>query len=408
MTGFFSHRPATTFAALLAAFFLFLGAACSEGTPDADSFQLLASPVNGGAGRAFHAAVPVSGSNDVLLVGGQGAEPDGLPLVDPQYGERFIYSSRSFAPETGLSAAVGRVDPVAAQVPSGTLVAGGQATGVVDTAMAPDYLGSTLAVADGETYSPGGGTIGFTLAGGANGGALVSDGSALYLIGGRDETNALSNKILVWNDGTRQFDDTLDTLANARERHSATLLSTGDILIVGGWGVGGVPLATAELYDPGVGVAAAGPPLAPRAEHTATASADGTQVLLFGGFKAVDTVLAGIETAEVYDVASDSFTVVPTVVATAPTSRVYHTATLLGNGDIAIIGGITDGGVLTPVVDLFKPATGLFHQSADLMNAARFGHTATRLSDGSVLVAGGMSGPAVMVSAAERYIPELP
>ncbi len=405
MTGFFPYRLPTAVAALLAGVLLVAGAACTDGTPDADTFQLLASPVGGGTGRAFHAAVPVPGSDDVLLVGGQGAA--GLALVDDFYGERFRFAGRNFTPEVGLLSAFGRVDPVAAQVTGGVVVTGGQVIGVIDTATAPDYLGSSIAVADGEHYAPPTGiTTGFTLTGGANGAALVSDGTDLYLIGGRDSGNNLSDAILVW-DGA-QFIDTTDALLVARERHSATLLSSGDILIVGGWGTGAVPLQTAELYDPLTGnVTNAATPQAPRAEHTATASADGTRVLLFGGFKGVDTVLTAIETAELYTVGG-TFTVVPPVAATAHMSRVYHTATLLGNGDIAIMGGITDGSILTPVADLFKPATGLFHQSNDSLNAPRFGHTATRLADGSVLIAGGMSGPTVMISAAERYIPELP
>lgn len=406
MTGFFPYRIPTAVAALLAGMLLVAGAACTDGAADADTFQLLASPVGGGTGRAFHAAVPVPGSDDVLLVGGQAA--DGLALADDFYGERFRFAGRNFTPEVGLLSAFGRVDPVAAQVTGGVVVTGGQVIGVIDTAMAPDYLGSSIAVADGETYLPMTGTTGFTLTGGANGAALVSDGTDLYLIGGRDDTNALSTAIRVWNDGTGQFDATGDTLNDARERHSATLLSSGDILIVGGWGAGAVPLQTAELYDPLTGnVTPIPPPLAPRAEHTATASADGTRVLLFGGFKGVDTVLTAIETAELYTVGG-TFTVVPPVAATVHTSRVYHTATRLGNGDIAIVGGITDGSILTPVADLFKPATGLFHQSNDSLNAPRFGHTATLLADGSVLIAGGMSAPTVMISVAERYIPELP
>ena len=41
------------------------------------------------------------------------------------------------------------------------------------------------------------------------------------------------------------------SLATARERHTATLLSNGKVLVAGGDGVDHIPLGSAELYDSG-------------------------------------------------------------------------------------------------------------------------------------------------------------
>jgi len=63
--------------------------------------------------------------------------------------------------------------------------------------------------------------------------------------------------------------------------------------------------------------------------------------------------------------------------------RWYHTATLLPNGKVLVVGG--DDSTIT---ELYDPATGTWNQTGRL-GAARSTHTATLLPNGKVLVAGG-------------------
>ncbi|HEY8009490.1 MAG TPA: kelch repeat-containing protein [Rudaea sp.] len=73
------------------------------------------------------------------------------------------------------------------------------------------------------------------------------------------------------------------------------------------------------------------------------------------------------------------------------TPRLSHTATLLANGKVLVVGGVPSGTLPTPVLDsaeLYDPATGLW-SAAGHMSTARFGHIAVALPDGRALIVGG-------------------
>jgi Galactose oxidase, central domain len=75
------------------------------------------------------------------------------------------------------------------------------------------------------------------------------------------------------------------------------------------------------------------------------------------------------------------------------TARFGHTATLLSDGKVLIVGGVESGDTVsqtTPTTELYDPATGTFTPTGSLA-VARAGHTATLLNDGKVLIAGGLT-----------------
>jgi hypothetical protein len=186
------------------------------------------------------------------------------------------------------------------------------------------------------------------------------------------------------------------SLNEARYLHTATLLSDGKVLVVGGFYAGFV-LASAELYDPATRKWNATDGLnGPRARHTATLLKDG-KVLIVGG---VDGSFKGsLNGAELYDPKNERWS----VTGSLNTPRFGHTATLLKNGKVLVAGGgeIIDWDETRPLdtVELYDPDTGLWSLTGNL-NTAVESHTATLLQNGKVLVLGTWRG------SAELYDPD--
>jgi N-acetylneuraminic acid mutarotase len=84
------------------------------------------------------------------------------------------------------------------------------------------------------------------------------------------------------------------------------------------------------------------------------------------------------------------------------TKRESHTATLLDDGKVLVVGGNVHLGLLDSA-ELYDPMTGVWRPTGSL-NVAREFHAATRLADGRVLVVGGYSQPNTLASA-ELYDP---
>jgi hypothetical protein len=183
--------------------------------------------------------------------------------------------------------------------------------------------------------------------------------------------------------------------------HTATMLLTGKVLIAGGSSTTTVH-ASAELHDPSQGVfTAASDMTTARENHTATLLTDGT-VLIVGGRDLAGKSLAS---AELYDAVSGTF--VATGSMSSSLGRSFHTATLLCDGSVLIVGGNDSDGNSTAEVERYLPAERRFVPAGRLTSSAgRVFHTATLLCDGRVLVAGGMenvSGKSNTLQTAEIY-----
>lgn len=109
----------------------------------------------------------------------------------------------------------------------------------------------------------------------------------------------------------------------------------------------------------------------PRADHTATLLRDG-RVLVVGGFP------SGLHPAEIFDPIALTWTPSP-----IHATRYYHTATLLADGRVLVVGGIGGNGA-----EIFDPASGTWSLTNPPIHE-RSRHTATLLDNGLVLVAGG-------------------
>ncbi|MGN6734571.1 MAG: Kelch repeat-containing protein, partial [Candidatus Binatia bacterium] len=133
-----------------------------------------------------------------------------------------------------------------------------------------------------------------------------------------------------------------------------------------------------------------------RRGHTATLLQDG-KVLIVGG----DNQTGIIGQAEIYDPATRNFTAGPSL----QTARTDHAAIALPDGRVLVIGGSDQNGPLTSS-EIYNPLTGSFTSGAS-MTAPRSGHTVTALSNGNILIAGGdAAGSAEIYNpAAESFSP---
>jgi hypothetical protein len=129
--------------------------------------------------------------------------------------------------------------------------------------------------------------------------------------------------------------------------------------------------------------------------HTATLLADG-KVLVVGG-RNPDISFAS---AELYDPATGNWT--PT--GSLTTGRYLHTATLLADGKVLVAGGYLRSSGPLASAELYDPATGIWTLTGSL-HTARYFHTATLLPDGEVLVVGGADVDGFTVGSAELYNP---
>ena len=233
---------------------------------------------------------------------------------------------------------------------------------------------------------------------------LLQDGRVLITGGVTGDPPAASGSILLASyDGAITADTSSGVLASAelydpatntfsrtgsmhsiRDHHTATLLSDGRVLVVGGGGEGYASRTEVELYDPKTGTfSRTGPMKTGRWLHTATLLQDG-RVLIAGGRSPQDSTY---RTAEVYDPGTGKFR------SSGPleTDRQQHTATLLSDGRVLVTGGYRsdgqDWGVLSSA-ELYDPGTGTF-TSIGSIGDKRMGHTATLLNDGRVLIVGG-------------------
>ena len=232
---------------------------------------------------------------------------------------------------------------------------------------------------------------------------VLADGRIL-VAGGFDYADIALASASVFDPTTATFKPT-GSLARARGLDTATLLADGRVLVSGGGDAGwvhpGPYLASAELYDPASGTfSPTGSLTTTRTVHSATLLADG-RVLVIGGNEATDQPTVS---AELYDPATGTFSPTGSMAA----ARALHSATLLADGRVLVTGGAQDAWTYSKAflnsAEVYDPQSGRFSPTGS-MEFPRAGHTATLLSDGRVLVAGGGSTASGGFTSAELYDP---
>ncbi len=181
-------------------------------------------------------------------------------------------------------------------------------------------------------------------------------------------------------------------MSTPRTGHTATLLKDGRVLVVGGGDYHyrgfSATRATAEIYDPASDTWSQGGMLGtPRVGHTATLLTDG-RVLVIGGSQHPEQPLA---TAELYDPRTNAWT----SAGAMRTLHLGHQAVLLPSGQVLVMGGVALGpdrsAVALDTTERYDPATNTWAAAAP-MTRPRAGLTATPLRDGRIFVTGGSLG----------------
>ncbi|PTL79540.1 kelch repeat-containing protein [Vitiosangium sp. GDMCC 1.1324] len=225
-------------------------------------------------------------------------------------------------------------------------------------------------------------------------GTWVSNGNLLTARSSHTATLLNSGEVLVVSDSTAEVFNPYGKTSQAtgapiypRIRHTATRLSSGKVLVAGGW-IGTEPLYwrhSAEVFDPATGTWTATDFMTtPRGNHTATLL-DSGKVLVVGGdstnFETGSNKETG--TAELYDPATNAWSSAGTAGA-----RARHAATLLYSGKVLVTGGRYSSVGELMDAQVYDPATNTWTQ-VPAMPGARTGHLAIRLYSGNVMVVGG-------------------
>jgi N-acetylneuraminic acid mutarotase len=226
--------------------------------------------------------------------------------------------------------------------------------------------------------------------------ATLLPNGKLLVVGGFNGTVRLTTAEL-YNPATGLWTAT-GAMTTGRTTQTVTLLSNGKVLVVGGHVTSSGSTSTCELYDPATGTwTATGALTTPRGNHTATLLLNG-KVLVVGGFNR--NTSSAVATAELYDPATGTWTATGSLAA----ARDFHTATLLLNGKVLVAGGALDAGGNSSLssAEVYDPAAGTWTVIGSMLST-RQAHTATLLRDGRVLVAGGYD--LGFISGAEIYNP---
>jgi len=340
----------------------------------------LDSPINGprnnmSSPRYQHTATLLADGR-VLVAGGYASYFNLLASADV-----FDPSIRMFSP-TG-SMVTPRSSHTATLLPNGqVLIAGG--------------FSGAAALSSAELFDPATGI--FTPTGSLNiarqghNATLLPNGTVLIAAGG-------STTAELYDPATGVFTET-GTLSVPRYKGTATLLGNGKVLFTGGTDGFGFYAATAELFDPTTGTfSATGSMSTARAYHTASPLNNGT-VLVAGGYNST----IAFSSTEIYDPASGVFTPAGAMF----TGRSTHAATVLPNGKVLMSGGFGQTGYLN-TGEILDPVSGGFVMPGLLGTEHYPGpgveHTAVLMGNGQVLIVGGFFRDLPLLGA-ELFLPQ--
>ena len=318
----------------------------------------------------YHTSTYLAETNNVLITGGVG-----LTSM-----EIFVSSNRSFRRTIDMTQSrMGHVaDRLATHV---LLIAGNTSADLYD--LITETINQTMSISTPRFY--------FSST------AIEVHGIVNVLLFG-GVANATGTTYLptvdVYNNERNTFN--LTRMSSARYYHTVTPIPNGNVIIAGGSPFKPIIVDTMEMYNSSsntfqnltVRMSSL------RYYHTATYIPSIQSILFAGGSS---TTSNSLNTYELFNVTTLKFVRNGTMLQT----RTAHTATLLNNGQVLLVG--SDPASQTP--EVFDPTTFTFRKAAN-QTVGRAYHSATLLgSSGQVLICGGKASSGVILNSCEIYYP---
>ena len=176
----------------------------------------------------------------------------------------------------------------------------------------------------------------------------LSINGVITVFGGYRDEQTATDTVEIYDEATSTFRFANSTMLEPRAEHTVTVLRDGRVLIAGGIStVGGPPLATTEYYDPATETFKPAPPmLEARRWHAASPLVGAENVLVSGGFGAGGAPIASVERF----IGATWITVDRLAVPTAQHVQVQMNfdITYIGVGNLQGIGAFYDGIQLSP------------------------------------------------------------
>ena len=193
---------------------------------------------------------------------------------------------------------------------------------------------------------------------------------------------------------------TTTSSSGARTFNTTTVLNDGRIIIIGGNQSGEIT-SIVEIYNPtdDSWTTVADFPL-PVAGHQTVCSSDST-VLIFGGGQTTAKGQVSVDNVWEYNIITDIWTQKEDM----PIDAVEHTATVLPNNNVLIVGGYKEpSGTDNPWSFVYNPAADTFSSPVNLLST-KDGHSAILLNNGNVMVVGGYNYTSGAITNVEIYNP---
>lgn len=229
--------------------------------------------------------------------------------------------------------------------------------------------------------------------------SLVLNDGRILVVGGFDGSQDLTSCEII--DPSDWSVTVTGSLNEARSSHAVVLLNDGKVLAMGGYNPDlGYQMSTCELYDPNTGTWATTAAMASaRDNHSAAVTSTGT-VVVSGGryYDAENDWFAGLNTSEVYDPASETWSSASDLTTGSSFSQSYYRS---ASDDVLLIAGtnLSGNGVEATFgnnqLNNFGPDSWYEDQSVNTIGRHR--QASCMLTSGGIVVSGGQDDATVQL-----------